>query len=213
MAGIFQKLLPREEKFFELFTKQTSLAVDASRALQHLISEYNSQTLNQRQAEVQKIKEIEHQGDLVTHEIIRRLDRAFITPFDKEDIHQLAVFIDDIIDIINTLAGRFVIFNIEKTDRPISDMGDIISTIVQEVYEAVIELKTARNVRDRTIRIHGLENKADEIFQKALSELFQKKQNPIHIVKYKEIYELLEQIPDKCDVVARIIESIAVKYG
>ena len=92
-------------------------------------------------------------------------------------------------------------------------MGDVISTIVQEVYEAVIELKTARNVRDRTIRIHGLENKADEIFQKALSELFQKKQNPIHIVKYKEIYELLEQIPDKCDVVARIIESIAVKYG
>ncbi len=212
MVNIFQRMLPKEEKFFELFDKQAAFAVEAAKSLCTLVEKYDSLNEPERKKIILEIKDIEHRSDLVAHEIMARLDKAFITPFDKEDIHQLAILIDDIIDITNTLAGRFLIFNIQKTNKNIISMGKIVCQTVEVVKSMILNLKNTKKTHEFALKVHSLENQADEIFQNSLSALFREEPDAINIVKFKQIYELLEEIPDKCDVVARVIESIAVKH-
>ena len=140
------------------------------------------------------------------------MDKAFITPIDKEDIYRLATLLDDVIDLINAASVRLVIFKIIKVDSHIKTLAAVVQDIVRRVYYGVIGASKLKNLNRFYIDAHTLENKADDVYYLALENLFEKK-NPVEIIKYREIYEYLENITDKCEDVANVIESIVVKHA
>ena len=213
MANIMHWLVPKEEKFFEMLTEQSENALEGAKELKNFVHSYSKFERSERKSKAQVIKNIEHKGDEITHKIIESLNRTFITPIDKEDIHEMAVLLDDVIDLINAVALRFVLLGVERIDGYILKLVDVILSSVAEVNKSIFDLRKLKDMREHYIRIHSLENEADEIYHEALSELFHFYKNSIDIIKYKEIYELLEKITDKCEEVTHVIESIVVKHA
>ena len=213
MANIMHWLVPKEEKFFEMLTEQASNALEGAKELKNFVANYDKFERSERKSKAQIIKNIEHKGDEITHKIIDKLNKTFITPIDKEDIHQMAVLFDDVIDLINAVAIRFVLLGIERIDSYIIKLVDIILEVVIELNKSILDLRKLKNMREHYVRIHSLENEADEVYHEALSELFHFYKNSIDIIKYKEIYELLEDITDKCEDVAHVVENIVVKHA
>src|SRR3989338_506457 len=211
MKRILHWIVPKEEKFFEMLSEQSENALEGARELKKFVNEYSKFERSERKAKAQLIKKIEQKGDEITHKIIEKLNKSFITPIDREDIHQMAVLLDDVIDLINSVALRFVLLGIERIDGYILKLADIILSSVTELNKSVLDLRKLKEMKEHYIKIHSLENEADEVYQEALSELFHFYKNSIDIIKYKEIYELLEQITDKCEDVAHIVENIVVK--
>jgi predicted phosphate transport protein (TIGR00153 family) len=213
MVSIMHWLVPKEEKFFELLSEQAENALEGARELKNFVDKYEKFERSERKAKAQAIKNIEHKGDEITHKIIERLNRTFITPIDKEDIHQMAVLLDDVIDLINAVALRFVLLSVERIDNYTSKLADIILSAVTELSKSILDLRKLKDMREHYVKIHSLENEADDVYHEALSELFHYHKNSIDIIKYKEIYELLEEITDKCEDVTHVIESIVVKHA
>ena len=213
MKRILHWIVPKEEKFFEMLSEQSENALEGARELKKFVNEYSKFERSERKAKAQLIKKIEQKGDEITHKVIEKLNKSFITPIDREDIHQMAVLIDDVIDLINSVALRFVLLGIERIDGYILKLADIILSSVTELNKSVLDLRKLKEMKEHYIKIHSLENEADEVYQEALSELFHFYKNSIDIIKYKEIYELLEQITDKCEDVAHIVENIVVKHA
>ncbi len=213
MANIMRWLVPNEDKFFEMLTNQTENVVEGAKELKNFIDNYDKLGRGERKSKTQLIKNIEHKGDEITHKIIEKLNKTFITPIDKEDIHKMAVLLDDVIDLINVVTSRFRIFGIERIDDYIIKLSNIIFNTVSEVNKSILNLKKLKDMEECYVKIHTLENEADEVYLQALSDLFHFYKNPIDIMKYKEIYELLEKITDKCEDVAHVIESIVVKHA
>ena len=212
MANILHWLLPKEEKFFHMLKEQSSNVVKGADEFKNLIGNYNELNDSSKRELVNKIKDIEHEGDILTHNIIGILDKTFVTPIDKEDIHRLATLLDDLIDLIYTISQRIIIFKIETIDIYIKNLTDIILESVKRVDQGILEVKNLKNMGQFYVDVHTLENKGDDIYHTALAKLFDKK-DPIEIIKYKEIYEFLENITDKCEDVANVIESIVVKHA
>ena len=213
MKRILHWIVPKEEKFFEMLSEQSENALEGARELKKFVNEYSKFERSERKAKAQLIKKIEQKGDEITHKVIEKLNKSFITPIDREDIHQMAVLLDDVIDLINSVALRFVLLGIERIDGYILKLADIILSSVTELNKSVLDLRKLKEMKEHYIKIHSLENEADEVYQEALSELFHFYKNSIDIIKYKEIYELLEQITDKCEDVAHIVENIVVKHA
>ena len=213
MANIMHWLVPKEEKFFEMLTEQASNALEGAKELKNFVANYDKFERSDRKSKAQIIKNIEHKGDEITHKIIDKLNKTFITPIDKEDIHQMAVLFDDVIDLINAVAIRFVLLGIERIDSYIIKLVDIILEVVIELNKSILDLRKLKNMREHYVKIHSLENEADEVYHEALSELFHFYKNSIDIIKYKEIYELLEKVTDKCEEVTHVIENIVVKHA
>ncbi|MBI2652252.1 DUF47 domain-containing protein [Candidatus Woesearchaeota archaeon] len=213
MPNIMHWLVPKEEKFFEMLSEQSEYALEIAKELKDFISHYHKLEKSERKSKVQIIKNLEHKGDEVTHRLIEKLDKTFITPIDKEDIHEMAVLLDDIIDLINAVTLRFLILGIERIDSHITKLVDIINNAVSEVHKSITDLRKLKNMKERYVNIHSLENEADDVYYDALSDLFHFYKNSIDIIKYKEIYELLEGVTDKCEDVANVIESIVVKHA
>jgi len=211
MANIMNWLVPKEEKFFEMLTEQSENALEASKKLKDFIDSYSKLDRNAKKSRVQEIKDIEHKGDELSHKIIEKLNVAFITPIDKEDLYRMTVIIDDITDLINAAALRFVLLSIERIDDYIIKFIAIINESISELIQMISSLKGKEYTKDHLLKIHELENKADEIYHKALSELFHFYKNSIDIMKYKEIYEILERTTDKCEEVSQVIENVMVK--
>ena len=212
MANLIHWLLPKERQFFLMLREQASNVLEGANEFKSLIDNYNNLSNAEKKSAAKKIKDIENKGDNITHEIIGSLDKAFITPIDKEDIYRLATLLDDIIDLINAASVRLVIFKIIKVDSHIKALAAIVQDIVRRVYYGVIGVSKLKNLNRFYIDAHTLENKADDVYHLALEDLFEKK-NPIEVIKYKEIYEYLENITDKCEDVANVIESIVVKHA
>lgn len=213
MASIMHWLVPKEEKFFEMLSEQAENALEGAKELKDFVSGYDKLEKSGRKARAQAIKGIEHKGDEITHKIIDRLNKTFITPIDKEDIHQMAVLLDDVIDLINAVALRFVLLGVERTDSHINKLVDIILACATELNKGILDLRKLKSMNDHYVKIHSLENEADDVYHEALSELFHYYKNSIDIIKYKEIYELLEKITDKCEEVTHVIENIVVKHA
>lgn len=213
MANIIHWLLPKEEKFFEMLAEQSENVIEGAKELKAFVNNYHKFERKERKSKAQAIKNIEHKGDEITHKIIGKLNSTFITPIDKEDIHQMAVLLDDIIDLINAVAVRFVLLGVERIDDHITKFVDIIHSGVEEIHKSMFDLKKLKDMKEHYIKIHSLENEADEVYHQAISDLFHFYKNPIDIIKYKEIYELLEKITDKCEDVTNIMESIVVKHA
>ena len=212
MANIVQWLLPKEEKFFYMLKEQSSNVVDGANEFKNLVYSYNRLSYSAQRAFVKRIDNIEHKGDDLTHNIIGLLDKTFITPIDKEDIHELAVLLDDVIDLINKTSKRLIIFKIIRIDSHIKSLTDAALEIVKKIDSGVMGISKLENMSEFYIGVHTLENKGDDLYHTALAKLFDKK-DVIGIIKYKEIYELLESVLNKCEEIANIIESIVVKHA
>jgi uncharacterized protein len=204
-------LLPREGRFYVLFDKSAQNAVEVARELQHML--YNWDT---RDESVEKILELEHKGDVFTHEIIALVHRTFVTPFDREDIALLAHSLDDIVDFIESAADAMNLYKIESPTKRAQELADVIVQNATEVQRAISQLRQKVSLRDvlkKCVEINRLENIADKIYREALAELFKDYKDIPYIIKWREIYEYMETATDRCEDVANVLEGVALKYA
>ena len=201
-------LIPREEAFFELFKKAAHNMIEGSRLLKVMMEDFRSPI-----EQAQGIKDIEHIGDGLTHDIAFRLNRTFITPIDREDIHDLASALDDILDVTEEIADRFVLFKVTKPTPMAIKLADILYQASVAVGSGVDRLGLAHpELKGCSMRVVSLENEADRVSRDAISALFEKETDPITVIKWKEIYENFEAGTDRCEDVANILERIAIKH-
>ncbi|MBP9663218.1 MAG: DUF47 domain-containing protein [Pyrinomonadaceae bacterium] len=201
--------LPREDQYFSLFAQMAEKIQEASRALLEMLEgpsgEYESAS--------KRIKSVEHECDELTHTITTRLNKSFITPFDREDIYTLSVALDDVCDYIDAAARAAVIYNVREVNEYIVDLARIITKQSDEIHSAVVLLKGGKGMPRHLLEIQRLENDADEVYFKSIGELFKNSGDPLTIIKLKELYEILENATDRCESVANIIESIVLKHN
>ncbi|MBD0369559.1 MAG: DUF47 family protein [Pyrinomonadaceae bacterium] len=201
-------ILPKEEQYFGLFTQMTSLIYDASRALVEMLSDKSGNY----EEHSRRIKAIEHQCDELTHKISTRLNKSFITPFDREDIYLMSSALDDIVDLIDDAARALVMYDVHETTSHARHFADVIQRMAIELHEIVSKLARPDGMASRLVTLHSLENEGDEVFHRAIEELFHNAQDPLHVIKWKSIYEKLEAAVDRCENVANIIESVIIKH-
>ena len=213
MANFLKFFIPQEEKFFDLLAEQSANALKGAEELKDFVANYSKLNKEDRKARAKVMKALEDKGDEITHSIIDKLNKTFITPIDKEDIHEMAILLDDIIDLIEAVALRFSLLGIEKIDVHITKLVDIILKAVIEINSSVTGLRKLKDMHEHYVRIQTLENEADDVYHNALDELFHFYKDAIDIIKYKEIYELLEKVTDKCEDITHIMESIVVKHA
>jgi uncharacterized protein len=201
-------LIPKEEKFFKLFKSMTENIIDGAKLLKDMLDNFDNPVESQR-----KIKDVEHKGDSITHEIIQTLNKTFITPLDREDIYSLASKLDDIIDLIDASAQRVIMYNVDSIPSEAKSLGFIILQCCYAVDKAVAMLgqKTNEQIFAACVDINALENEADRVSREAISRLFDEEKDPIQLIKWKEIFETLERATDKCEDAANILESVVVK--
>jgi len=205
------KFLPREFNFSDLFEKQVACAVEAAVCFKELAA---SGILDD--ASLAKLRDIEHQGDDVAHKILDSLNKTFITPFDREDIHALAKELDDITDMIYAIANRMRVYKVQGIDKNLVEFASVIDESVRAVNCAVKGLRNAKNSKNASeacVEINRLENVGDMMRDTALAELFENGKDPIHIMKWKEIYQDSETVLDICEDVAHVVQSILVKQA
>ncbi|MFH0868205.1 MAG: DUF47 family protein [Candidatus Woesearchaeota archaeon] len=212
MVNFLHWLLPKEEKFFHMLEEQSSNVVEAATEFKSLVHNYNKLDYAKKRDFVKKINRIEDKGDDLTHKILGDLDKTFVTPIDKEDIHRLAELLDDVIDLINKTSMRLVIFKIIIIDSHIKSLVDIVEKIVEKIKYGISEIRKLKNMNEFYIDVHTLENKGDDAYLSALAKLFDKR-DVVDIIKYREIYDFLENILNKCEDIANVIESIVVKHA
>ncbi len=200
-------LLPKEEAFFDLFKQAAHNVIEGSRLLKELMEDYTNV-----QQKIERIKEVEHIGDGITHDIALRLNQTFLTPLDREDIHDLASALDDILDAVEAVADRFAIYKIAHPTESAIRLADILYRASVAVGRGVDHIAMSHEeVKEFTVQVNSLENEADRVSRDAISELFEKETNPIAVIKWKEIYETFEEGTDRCEDVANVIERIVLK--
>ena len=200
--------LPKEEQYFDLFIQMTLYISDAARTLVEMLSDKDADF----EEYAQRIKGLEHACDELTHSISTRLNKSFITPFDREDIYMMSTALDDIVDLIDDAARAIVIFDIHEITDHARRFADVIQRMAVELREIVATLQRPKNVTPRLVEIHRLENEGDDIYHAAIAELFREAGDPLTVLKWKEIYEKLEAAVDRCENVANIIESVIIKH-
>jgi predicted phosphate transport protein (TIGR00153 family) len=208
---MFFRFLPKDFDFFSLFEKQAEYAVEAANYLQELVAKDGLD-----EASLKKMHDIEHQGDEIAHAIIDQLNKTFITPFEREDIHALTKQLDDVIDMIYTIANRLRIYNITKADKNLLEFASVIQESVRCIASAIKGLRNTKNtkpVADSCIEINRLENVGDLMRDKAVEELFKTEKDPLMVIKLKDLYQDSEIVLDICEDVAHVIGSILVKQA
>jgi len=202
------KVFSKSQDFLELFDKVGANITQAATVLVAIMEHFTN--LDNWAKEVH---ELEEDGDMLTHDIIKKLNKTFVTPFDREDIHALASKLDDILDFIWGTAERLAVFKMKEAREEAVIMSKEILTTVELVHKAIktLKVKDYARMQEYCVEINKLENKMDRIFRDALGHLFDEMIDPILVIKWKEIYEHLENASDKCEDVADILESIAIK--
>lgn len=204
-------LLPRNERFFELFTSVATMNVEAAQTLHELFKA----PVEKRAYLVETIKRLEHQADQVTHELVTKLNLSFITPLDREDIHMLASRLDDVLDRIDGAARRTAIFRAESAPQGALVLADVIVRATEQLLVAVNVLEKGKSgvVIKACIEVKRLEEEGDSAYADWLGRLFDQEKDPIALIKWKEIYDTLEKTLDQAEDVANILESIAIKHS
>ena len=204
------KLFPKEVDFFEIFDRASQNITKAATLLVDLMENFDN--VEQRAKE---IYEVEQEGDILTHEIMKKLNKTFITPIDREDLHSLASSLDDVLDLIWGAVDRLPVFKIRETTKEAISMSKDLLTTTEAMHKAIQKLKEKNynHVQEYCIEINRLENRVDRDFRDALGKLFDDVKDPILIIKWKEIYEHLEDASDRCEDVANVLESIVLKYA
>ncbi len=199
--------LPREEQYFSLFSQMTSYIYDASRALVEMVSDKDGEY----EEHARRIKAIEHQCDELTHSVSTRLNKSFITPFDREDIYMLSGALDDIVDLIDDAARTMVMYDVQESTAHARNFADVLQRMAVQLHEVVSVLAKPNGINPRLVEIHRLENEGDDIYNTAIAELFHDSNDALTIIKWKDIYEKLEAAVDRCENVANIIEAVIIK--
>jgi len=201
--------MPREDNFFELFEKAAANAHVAAAELLELLEKFDDV-----KGRSKRIKDIEHAGDKITHDVIERLNKTFITPMDREDIHELICRVDDIVDLVDTAAHRIVLYKIEKPTEASVELARCLkhaTGVIVEVMPLLRDMKNSRAISEKCIAIQTQENDADRVMHHAIAALFEARPDPIEIIKWKDIYEEIESATDRCEDVANVLDSIVLK--
>ncbi|HJW14585.1 MAG TPA: DUF47 family protein [Thermoanaerobaculia bacterium] len=202
------RLLPRDEKYFDRFSDMARRIHESARILNRFF---------QGEAPVatvaDQVKRLEHECDEISHEILHGIDRTFITPIDREDIHQLAVRLDDVIDIIDGTVRRLSLFKISEPTPVSRKLSATIVEITGEMVEAVSALQGQKGVIAHCIRMKQLENQGDVAYHEAIASLFAQQIDPVEIIKWKDIYENMEGCIDQAEAVAHVLESVILKHS
>jgi predicted phosphate transport protein (TIGR00153 family) len=202
-------LVPKEAVFFDLFEKAAANAHECTQSLVEFLDRFDDLPNRAR-----RIKDLEHVGDELTHETIERLNQTFITPLDREDIHELVCRVDDILDLVDTAVDRIVLFKLQKPLDETKQLAQCLvrsTSLIREMMPFLRNMKDADLVRQRVREVHRLESEADRIERQALAALFEKNPDPIYVIKWMNIIETLESATDRCEDVANVIEGIVLK--
>jgi predicted phosphate transport protein (TIGR00153 family) len=205
------RLLPQDTTFFDHFENQGRKTVDGCRAFVKLIEDAPNAGMHAK-----AIKVIEEECDSITHRVVERLHKTFITPIDRNDIYRLMTKMDDIMDFVEAAAERISLYDVRTMTREIGDLARVLVASSERVLEAVSGLRNLKNpkvILEKCIEINRLENEADALLRGALAKLFREETNAITIIKWKEIYELLETATDRCEDVANIIEGVVLEHS
>ena len=203
--------LPREAKFFDMLEASARNSVEIATALKDLVDNWGDV-----EQKVAYIAELEHRGDAVTHEIIAQLHKTFITPFDREDIAQLAQSLDDVDDLIYAAGNAIRIYKLKEAPIRAKELAGIILEAANELERAVPKLRhkgQIKHVLPHCVELNRLENKADQAYRAALGELFEDTTDMAYIMKWREIYQHMESVADHCEDVADVLEGVALKHA
>lgn len=211
--SIVKLFMPKDRVFYSLFEDVAANLVEMGKVLVELVETKDMQV---RKNKVHLIERLEHKNDDYTHRIFVELGQNFITPFDREDIHYLASTLDDVADYIHGSAKRIDIYKVGEINDSVRKLADLINQGVQELARAIPELRNMSNMRvitDACVKINSLENHADDIYDRAIADLFEQESNAVELIKMREIYQALEIATDKCEDSANVIETIIIKYA
>jgi len=200
------RLIPTETRFFDLFIDDVANVLSAARLFEAMLRTYDAPEERARE-----IRDAEHQGDEISHDIGRRLEATFVTPFDREDIYALISALDDVLDLIEEVADTFVLYRIEAPTSIAVEQASIVVKQVELLHDALAHLQGFKGLDRYWIEVHSLENEGDRIVRAAIAELFRNEKDPINLVRWKDVYGLLEDTIDKAEDVANIIERITIK--
>jgi uncharacterized protein len=205
--------LPKDRVFYGLFENVSDRVLEMAKMLKTLVNEPD---FGKRAAIIGKIEDLEHENDELTHRIFTELGRNFITPFDREDIHYLASSLDDIADYIYACAKKINFYRVDPMDEGLHRFADLIEQSSTQVKNAVYELRNMKNLRlitEAMVRINSIENQADDLFDMSIERLFNEEPDAKEVIKFREIYQVMENATDKCEDAANVIESIIIKYA
>ncbi|MBW4890331.1 DUF47 family protein [Mucilaginibacter sp. HMF5004] len=212
LNSIFQYFVPKDKKvFFPLFEQAATNVVAMANKLVEAVNTVNPEAREEMYAQIDKLENI---GDEITHQIYLELSKNFITPFDREDIAQLASAIDDVADYINGSAGRMLLYKVDNITDSIKKLSDMVldgSIVMEKAIKELSDMNNVRSIADSCVRINSIENQADDVFDRAVADLFLYEKDAIKLIKYKEVLANLETATDKCEDVANVLETILVK--
>jgi predicted phosphate transport protein (TIGR00153 family) len=214
MNNIFDKFVPKEPKFFPILKEMAEVILVASDLITECVQNSDHDTTIEY---YKKIKEQEKKGDVLSAKIFDELNSTFITPFDREDIHHLADRLDDVTDYINSCAKRIVLYNPKQMPKEAVELASLIKEGAIFISKAVDELdvmkKQSKKIKEYCVELHNIENRADDIYENFLIDLFAKEKDAIEVIKLKEIMYELEKATDAAEYVGKIIKTIIVKYA
>jgi hypothetical protein len=203
------RLIPRDERFFDFFERQAGHIVESARRLHEMVFDFSD-----AMAKAAAIRELEHAGDVLTHEVVRKINTTFVTPFDREDVYALASRLDDVLDLIEAAADRLVLYRIREPTSGARALAEVIVKTADAVQGAIGCLRgSSKFYHKHCIEVNRLENEADRQLKELIAGLFADVTDPIEVIKWKEIYETLEEVTDRCEDVVNVIEGIFLKMG
>lgn len=213
LNSILKFFLPKDKVFFQLFENVSGVVVQMAVKLNEVVNETDYE---KRAIAIKEIEDLEHINDDYTHKIFTELGRNFITPFDREDIHNLASALDDICDYIHSSSKKINFYKVNATDPAFQKFAELILAGATEVSKAIAELRNMKNIRkvtDAMVAINSIENRADDLFDRSIEQLFDHEPDAKEVIKKREIYQAMEVVTDKCEDAANVIESIIIKYA
>jgi len=204
------KILPKKQDFFELFESAARNLYDGAKLQRDLMEDYKDAEEKRK-----RIFDIENEGDLITHETIKRLNKTFVTPIDREDIHALICRMDDILDLIEGTADRMQVFKVKEPTMEAVVLSRIIFSTTEAISKAISYLKEKNYsyINEYCIKINQLENEGDRVYRDAVGKLFENEKDPMMVIKWREIYKNMEDALDRCEDVANILEGIVLKHA
>lgn len=202
------RLIPKEESFYDQFERQAEILLQAAGVLVEATRQF--ETLGEK---AKQLERFEHDGDQVIHDIMARLNRTFITPLDREDIHQLASALDDVLDLMEATTERFVLYKIAAVTPGAQQLAEVIQQQAQQIHKVIPKLRHLRyeQVMEHCIEINRLENVGDRLLRDSIGALFEGTPDPLLVIKWRDLYTLLESATDKCEDVANVVEAIVLK--
>ena len=204
--GLLGRLIPHDEQFFDLFDQLTGHLTQTARMLAALFDD--PQHVGDH---VRAIKDVEHKADVLTSKINQRIDKSFVTPIDREDIHMLASRLDDVIDLLDGTSRRFEMLHIAEVKQPARQLAQVLISAAEHIEIGVKSIRETKLVSEQAVEIKRLEEEADAIYHSAVGDLFAGKPEPLEVLKWKEMYDTLERATDSCMGVAQVLQSISLK--